>query len=362
MKEFNYKKVVIILVVLLVIQIIVYAITNAVISKSNEKETNQNSNIVVSKEEKREHYKNLDIAYADKEKEIINAENLNYYYNDKFKCIVSITDFQKSLYKLVNEGFPTIYNAVKDKNRDEVSNFYKTDYAKINSCGIMDEENYLYTAKELVSQIYRGTNTFKYVDIDYDSIKTNQNGYMTVNFKVIYSGNATINMTAFLAEREGVTPTIKFRSNSELKKLFEKYQGEMTPNDFTEILKTMTDYIPKIQTKTTLESNNFKKEYYKQNIEEFKKIGIVSENDFMNLVRAFNDENLITDDFYNYEIKLDSIKELDDSYEVKVNLTFMGAQEINLNVKMFKQRNAEGRLMEFKSSIYNKNYSDTNAE
>lgn len=361
MKEFNYKKVIIILVALLVIQIIIYAITNAVMSKDN-KGINQAPDTPVSRAEDKEYLKQLDIAYADKDAEIINPANLSYYYNDNFKCVVSIVDLQKSLYKLVNEGFPTIYNATKDKSREEVSNFYKTDYAKINSCGIMDEESYLYTGKDLVDQIYKGRNTFKSVEMDYESIQANQNGYMTVNFKVNYTNEATINMTACLAEREGVSPTIKFKSNSNLKKLFEKYKGEITPDDFTEKLKDIAEHISTIKVKTRLKSNNFKKEYYKENIEEFTNLGIVSENDFMNLVRAISNETVISDDFYNYIIKLDTVKELDDRYEVKINLVFLSGQEYNLNLKMYKAKNAGGRLIEFKSSLYDENYSDTNAE
>ena len=361
MKEFNYKKIIIILVALLVIQIIIYAITNAVMSKDN-KGIDQAPDTPVSRAEDREFLKQLDVAYADKEEEIINPANLKYYYKDNFKSVVSMVDLQKSLYKLVNEGFPTIYNAAKDKTREEVSNFYKTDYAKINGCGIMDEESYLYTGKELVDQIYKGRNTFKSVEMDYESIKSNQNGYMTVEFKVHYTNEATINMIACLAEREGVSPTIKFKSNSNLKKLFEKYKGEITPDDFTEKLKEIAEYIPKIKIKTKLESNNFRKQYYKDNIEDFKNLGIVSENDFMNLVRAISDETVIADDFYNYIIKLDTVKELDDRYELKLNLVFLSGQEYNFDMKMYKAKNAEGRLIEIKSSKYNENYSDSNAE
>ena len=89
---------------------------------------------------------------------------------------------------------------------------------------------------------------------------------------------------------------------------------------------------------------------------------IATVNDFMNLAKAINNETLVTNDFYNYEIKLDSIKEVDDRYELNVNLIFMGGQEFNLSVKMYKAKNAEGRLIEFKSSLYNVTYSDTNAE
>ena len=360
MKEFNYKKVVLILAVLLIIQIIIYAITNAVMSKSSG--VDKAPDTPVSSMEEREFLKKFDIAYADKNEEIINPADLEHNYDQLFKCVVNKVDFQKMLYKLVNDGFPAIYNATKDKSHEEVSNFYKTDYATVNGCGIMDEENYFYTAKELINQIYKGQNTFKSVVMDYDSITTNQNGYMTVNFEVNYDKGATIKMTACLAEREGVSPTIKFKSNSDLKKLFEKYKGEITANDFTDKLKDIAGYLPKIKSKTRLEPNNYRKKYYKDNIEEFKKLGIVSENDFMNLARAISDETLINDDFYNYEIRLDSIKELDDRYEVKVDLVFMGGQEYNLLLKMYKAKNADGRLMEFKSTKYNENYSDTNAE
>ena len=361
MKEFNYKKVIIILVALLVIQIIIYAITNAIMSKGN-KGINQAPDTPVSRAEDRDYLKQLDVAYADKEQEIINPANLSYYYNDNFKSVVSMESLQKSLYKLVNEGFPTIYNATKDKTREEVSNFYKTDYAKINGCGIMDEESYLYTGKELVDQIYKGRNTFKSVEMDYESIKTNQNGYMTVEFKVHYTDEATINMIACLAEREGVSPAIKFQSNSDLKKLFEKYKGEITPDDFTEKIKDIAEYIPTIKAKTRLKSNNYRKQYYQDNIEDFKKIGIVSENDFMNLVRAISDETLASDDFYNYIIKLDTVKELDDRFELKLNIVFLSGQEYNLEMKMYKAKNAEGRLIEIKTTKYNDNYSDSNAE
>lgn len=360
MKEFNYKKVVLILTVLLIIQIIIYAITNAVISKSSG--VDKAPDTPVSSMEEREFLKKFDIAYADKNEEIINPADLEHNYDQLFKSVVSKVDFQKMLYKLVNDGFPTIYNAAKDKSKEEVESFYKTDYAKINACGIMDEENYFYTGKELINQIYRGQNTFKSVVMDYDSITPNQNGYMTVNFEVKYDKGATIHMTAYLAEREGVSPTIKFRSNSDLKKLFEKYKGEITINDFTDKLKGLAEYLPKIETKTHFKSNNYRRQYYSDNIEEIKKLGIVSENDFMNIARAVGDENLPNDDFYNYEIRLDSIKELEDRYELKVDLVFMSGQEYNLLMKMYKAKNSEGRLIEFKSAKYNENYSDNNAE
>lgn len=361
MKEFNYKKVIIILVALLVIQIIIYAITNAVMSKDN-KGINQAPDTPVSRAEDREYLKQLDVAYADQKEEIINPANLSYYYNDKFASVVSMTELQKSLYKLVNEGLPTIYNATKDKTRTEVSNFYKTDYAKINNCGIMDEETYGYIGKDLVDQIYKGRNTFKSVEMDYESIKPNQNGYMTVEFKVHYTNEATIKMIACLAEREGVSPKIKYQSNSDLKKLFEKYKGEIVPDDFTEKLKELAENISDIKVKTKLKSNNYRKQYYNDNIEKFSNLGIVSENDFMNLARAISNETLISDSFYNYIIKLDTVKELDDRYELKLNLVFLSGQEYNFDVKMYKAKNAAGRLMEFKSSLYNDNYSDTNAE
>ena len=361
MKEFNYKKVVLILTVLLIIQIIVYAITNAVVSSKTEDKKAARENVTYTDEETKDYLKKLDVSYADKKEEIINPTNLNTYYQD-LNTIVSITDFQKLLYKLVNEGFPTIYNATKDKSQDEVSNFYKTDYAKINSCGIMDEENYFYTSKELINQIYKGRSKFKAVNMDYESITPNQNGYMTINFVVKYDDGATINMKAFLAEREGVSPSIKFRSNSELKRLFEKYQGEATPNDFTDVVKEFAEYAPKIRNATSLKSINNRKKYYNENKEKLSKLGITSENDFMNLAKAINNETLITDDFYNYIIDIDSVKELEDRYEVKVNLVFMSAQEFNLTVKIYKAKNAEGRLVEFKSTLYNANYSDTNAE
>ncbi len=361
MKEFNYKKVVLILTVLLIIQIIVYAITNAAMSKDVAKNKVEEENVNYTAEETREYLKKIDLSYADQQEEILNPAQLNHKY-DSLKTIVSITDFQKLLYKLVNEGFPTIYNATKDKSREEVSNFYKTDYAKINACGIMDEENYFYTAKELINQIYRGRSKFKSVNMDYESITPNQNGYMTVNFVVNYDDGAAINMTAFLAEREGVSPAIKFRSNSELKKLFEKYKGEATPDDFTEIIKEFATYIPKIKNATSLESINRRKKYYNDNKETLNKLGIASENDFMNWAKAINKENLVTNDFYNYEIDVDSIKELDDRYEVQVDLVFMSAQVFNLNVKIYKAKNEAGRLIEFKSFLYDESYSDTNAE
>ena len=68
------------------------------------------------------------------------------------------------------------------------------------------------------------------------------------------------------------------------------------------------------------------------------------------------------DDFYNYIIKLDTVKELDDRFELKLNIVFLSGQEYNLEMKMYKAKNAEGRLVEFKSTLYNANYSDTNAE
>ena len=82
----------------------------------------------------------------------------------------------------------------------------------------------------------------------------------------------------------------------------------------------------------------------------------------MNLARAISNETLVSDDFYNYIIKLDSVKELEDRYELKLDLVFISGQEYNFDMKMYKAKNAEGRLIEFKSSLYNKNYSDTNAE
>ena len=361
MKEFNYKKVVLILTVLLIIQIIAYAITNAVMKKDSGENNIVEENVVKTDEETRNYLQKADLSYADKKEEIINPADLSHKYDD-FKTIVTKEELQKLLYKLVNEGFPTIYNATKDKSNEEVSNFYKTDYAKINSCGIMDEENYFYTSKELINQIYKGRSKFKSLNMDYESITTNQNGYMTINFVVKYDDGATIHMTAFLAEREGVSPSIKFRSNSDLKKLFETYKGEATANDFTDIVKEFATYIPKIKNATSLESNNYRKKYYDDNKETLKKLGIATVNDFMNLAKAINNETLVTNDFYNYEIKLDSIKEVDDRYELNVNLIFMGGQEFNLSVKMYKSKNAEGRLIEFKSSLYNVTYSDTNAE
>ena len=359
MKEFNYKKVVLILVVLLIIQIIIYAITNAVMSKSAG--IDKAPDTPVESKEDRAYLKKLDISYADKDEEIINPANLEHKY-EELKSVVDKVDFQKMLYKLVNDGFPTIYNAVKDKSNEEVSNFYKTDYGKINECGIMDEENYIYTGKELINRIYRGQNTFKSVVMDYESITPNQNGYMTVNFEVKYTMDASIKMTACLAEREGVSPKIKFKSNSDLKKLFEKYKGEITVNDFADKVKALAEYLPTIKSKTHFKSNNYRRSYYNDNMGELNKLGIASENDFMNLSRAIGDETLPNNDFCNYEIRLDSIKELDDRFELKVDIVFMSGQEFNLQMKMYKTENAEGRLIEFKSAKYDENYNDTNAE
>ena len=359
MKEFNYKKVVFILSALLVIQIIIYAVTNAVMTKSTG--IDKAPDTQVANRDEKEYLKKMDISYADKNEQIINPANLEHNYSS-FTTVADKTDLQKMLYKLVNEGFPTIYNAAKDKSNEEISSFYKTDYAKINSCGIMDEENYSYTAKELLTQIYKGQNTFKSIIMDYDSIVKDQNGYMTINFEVKYTMDAAIKMTACLAEREGISPSIKFKSNSDLKKLFGIYKGEITADSFTDKIKELAAYIPKIRNKTSLESINFRKNYYSKNAEEFNKLGIVSENDFIDFTRTINDETLVTDSFYNYVIKFDTLKELDDRYEVKIDLEFMSGQEINLLVKMYKNKNSEGRLIEFKSATYNNNYSDTNAE
>ena len=328
MKKKTFISLVIILIVIMIIQIIVFNIKE---KKQNESTIDYNENSVTNND--------------------INTSKIypinTYKVFDIYKGPITIPDFEGIIYKMIFENIPSINTKYANMTQQAFNQEYSKSTSDINQMYIYSADN-LYLITQQIKNVYKdSTPVFDYAEIDDKSIK-NENSYCSFNINICFVNNQTISLKMYLSNTNSSASTEKpviVEDNSSIQKLYETANEGFNKANAIEIIENIIDNMEQIKTDTRGYSVNKEMQYYDLHKDEINKLGIYSQDDFVEFVGevkniSWNDDDSIT----GYSIDLSQITEDINYYTVDLYINYGNIERVALKMSVSKQINIEPQI------------------
>lgn len=129
---------------------------------------------------------------------------------ERYKGNVDENYLEQEFYKFINTNVKQIYNLTTRKSINKILQIYDLNTDEINNMHIYSSNDFL----EIATQTYRVANIsgVKYSTsiVAMSSYNEDENGYSTFSVTFNYSNDDAIKLKVYLANRESITPQIKF--------------------------------------------------------------------------------------------------------------------------------------------------------
>lgn len=211
---------------------------------------------------------------------------LEEFYKE-YKGNISKDELQRVLYNFTNQTLKNMRNMLVGKSQEEIKKIYDTQNK--NDIKIFSENAYLQIWKEIelsgfksnseiVAQefvIYETTKQDKYIEVRYKIFLTN-NRIMSFIIQIPYDNNSKISISNY-------NPI-----NQYLKK---NYYGSISNQKLTDKISKFYQSLEQIQKSLNRTSNNKRLEYYYDNKDNMKDIGITTQEDFQKILKEIYNIN-----------------------------------------------------------------------
>lgn len=129
---------------------------------------------------------------------------------ERYKGNVDENYLEQEFYKFINTNVKQIYNLTTRKSINKILQIYDLNTDEINNMHIYSSNDFL----KIATQTYRVANIsgVKYSTsiVAMSSYNEDENGYSTFSVTFNYSNDDAIKLKVYLANRESITPQIKF--------------------------------------------------------------------------------------------------------------------------------------------------------
>ena len=269
---------------------------------------------------------------------IFNADELYKYYSE---INISKKDLEKNVYSFITQDLSDIRKETRDNSASQNSQYYVENKNKIDNIGIRTENDFILIAEEL-------KNSTNADDIEINGIKIEvEDKYLEkieeyrFDLVINYTNSASSNIRCIIpinnigAEKldnvDNICEKIYYESNSDIARLFDTYNGPVNITEFIETLNKFKESIPTIYEETKRKSINDISRLYDANKESYKSIGIVSFEDFQEIVNKLHNEiTWNSSEKPLYIIDTNESKEKEGYTEYKLKFLYNYVEELDL--------------------------------
>lgn len=321
------KVVIIILSILLMLQLIYY---NLIREKNNSKissASNFNNSIEIQPSTESTNSINNDSMQY---KELFYPRLISELYDDNYKGSITKDEIAESIYKLTTGGIAKIYENIKNANVDHIEEYYYENISTISLLGIESEEDFLLICDE-IKNVYRTSTIYSYSVIDIDTAKS-EGGYYIFNLDLVYTNDLSIHLKCKLPE-DNTADEIKYSSNSDINKIFERYKGVVTKDELINTMYEFMEQTSEIYKNTRLKSLNDEAKYFANNEDKLKASGIYTAKDFQNIAFQINQISWNNGTQLSY-YRLSNYKETEEYATVDLTITYDLSYDIKITINL----------------------------
>lgn len=271
-------------------------------------------------------------------KESIYINGMLNLYNE-YEPKISSENLQKEFYNLLYRTFPEIAESAINLSENKIKDYYNKNKDKINEMHILSEEEFYMIVTQL-KDISEEELLLTEYRIDKESIKKLDDDKISFDITFTYDNGIEVIIGCKISESND---QIEFYSHSELDKVFEQYEGNVTRQELIEQINYFIKNVRNIRDASSLKSENQKRQYFDTKSEDLKKYGIITQDDFINIAREINLLNWRHSDlaFQYYSVNSDTYT--GDVYynyfEMVLNYNYYG--KINLKVGLSRNNNVD---------------------
>lgn len=205
---------------------------------------------------------------------------------DNYNPKISFEGLENKFYILVNEVIPKIYDEVKNKTIEEIEQYYDQNIEQINKMNITNKEEFVMIAYQINNIVDENDSTKLYeYNVDTDSISKSEDGLISFKVNLEYDNEKKIQILYTISE---VNDSIKISSQNGLDEMFKTYTGEVSKLDVLKKIDSFISNIKEYRINSTLKTENERRQYFDLNKEELEKIGITSQDDYVNVAILIN--------------------------------------------------------------------------
>ena len=316
------RKALIIIIILLIVLIFGQIIYYNFNKTENISSLNEFREEEISDEDNRLYVKGMSVLYED--------------YNPK----ISFEDLENKFYIFINETVPNIYDEVKKKSIEEIEKYYEQNKEQLKEMYIYSKEDFVMIAHQINSAAEENNIIGLYnYSVDTESISKLENGliFFKVNFE--YDNERQIQISYKISEEND---SIKIESATGLDEMLKRYTGKVSKLDVLKKIDTFISSIKEYRINSTLKTENERRQYFDLNKENLEKIGITSQDDYVNVAIQVNRMRWRESDlqFEKYEILSDKIVNEGDYLSSELIIYYNYDSSLDLKISISNVENA----------------------
>ena len=318
-----------ILIVTIMIQLFYNIIRNNILRKKSNSQNENNSSVTLPYEIL---IKNFDEALSN--------------YNGT----VSKNKIRESISDLVVETISFIGNETRNKTISENEDFFNREEMSISNMGIRSKEEFLLIAEEINNASIDNSLIFNNAELSKEDNSDVSDGYYKMNLTLNYNNKKMIKLKCYVSIKNN---TIMYLSNSQISQLYSIYSGNVEKIELIRTIYNFIDNIEWIRDNTKLVSINKQYQFYSDNKEKFKQMGIYTRDDFISVSMAMSNDvawndntklNYYTIDFTNYDKN-------ENDYIFNITFIFDYIKQLKLKVNLYNADNNDSYVKIYGSSI-----------
>lgn len=255
-----------ILIITIMIQLFYNIIRNNIVRKKSNSKNENNSSVALPYEIL---IKNFDEALSE--------------YNGS----VSKNKIRESINELVVESISFIGNETRNKTISENEEFFNREEMSISNKGIRSKEEFLLIAEEINNASRDNNLIFYNAELSKEDNSDVSDGYYKMNLTLNYNNKKMIKLKCYVSITNN---TIMYLSDSQITQLYNIYNGKIEKIELIRTIYNFIDNIEWIRDNTKLVSINKQYQFYSDNKEKFKQMGIYTRDDFISVSMAMSND------------------------------------------------------------------------
>ncbi len=234
---------------------------------------------------------------------ILGMTELYNNYNPK----ISFRDLQSEFYNFIIIDIPNIYQNIKGKKIEEIEQYYDQNIEQIKKMNIFSKEDFVMIAYQINNTADKNkvAKLYEY-NVETDTISKSEDGSISFKVNLGYDNEKNIQILYTISE---VNDSIKISSQNGLDEMFKRYNGKVSKIDVLKKIDSFISSIKEYRINSTLKTENERRQYFDLNKEDLEKIGITSQDDYVNVAIQVNRMKWNESDlqYEKYEILSDKI-------------------------------------------------------
>ena len=268
-------------------------------------------------------------------------------YNPK----LTLETLENKFYILVNEVIPAIYDNVKNKKIEGIEQYYDQNIEQIKKMNIVSKEEFVMIAYQ-VNNVFNGKNIIDLYEynVDTDTISKSEDGKISFKVNLEYDNEKNIQILYTISEQND---SVIISSQNGLDEIFESYTGKISKLEVLKKIDSFIANIKEIRFNSTLKTENEKRQYFDLNRDELEKIGITSQDDYVDIATQINamrwrEENL---NYESYEVNKENVKneEIYKSFELIIYYNYDSKLDLEVSISNQNSVTPNIKISSFKS-------------